>query len=216
MKKKYELIIFDWDGTLMDSANRIVSCMKKAANDNNFRAPKDSEIKEMIGLSLERTISALFQGIDKRKIQAISNSYKDYWQSDDMPGSKLFNNVEKTLNLLLKDKYLLAIATGKSRNGLKKSLIQSGLESFFHATRCADETRSKPDPLMIEEIIFELNCKKENVLMVGDTAFDMEMAIKAEIDPVAVSYGVHSEERLLHSGAKHIMNDIFQLINWLD
>tara|TARA_Y100001935_G_C17311324_1_gene516537 strand:+ start:1327 stop:1983 length:657 start_codon:yes stop_codon:yes gene_type:complete len=215
MIDKYKLIIFDWDGTLMDSVDRIVVCMKKALVDLGYREPKYEEIQDLIGLSLEKTIQKLFKDIDQRGIDDISAQYKKYWQSNDVIDSKLFLNVQKVIIELSKQGYLLAIATGKSRNGLSKSLANSNLEHFFHATRCADETKSKPHPLMIEELISELKVNKNQALMIGDTEFDMEMAKNAGIKAVGVSYGVHDKQRLSKSGAEYIMTDMIQLLDYL-
>jgi phosphoglycolate phosphatase len=212
---KYELIVFDWDGTLMDSEARIVTCMQLAADDTGFSRPSDAAVREIIGLSLEKAVSQLFETADESVVNTLTEAYREHWLGDDVPHSVLFPHAGDVIETLERDGYLLAIATGKSRRGLDKVLQESGLGPKFHASRCGDETFSKPHPQMLEEILVDLNTGPERALVIGDTEYDMQMAANARVDALGVSYGVHSGERLLAQGAKHVLDGLNELPVWL-
>jgi len=212
---KYELIVFDWDGTLMDSEGRIVTCMQRAAADTGFARPEDAEVREIIGLSLEKAVAQLFESADGQSVQQITDAYREHWLGDDVPHSALFPHANEVIETLGQDGYLLAIATGKSRRGLDKVLNECGLGPKFHASRCADEAFSKPHPQMLEEILVDLNTTAERALVIGDTEYDMQMAANARVDALGVSYGVHSGERLLEHGAKRVLHGLDELPAWL-
>ena len=212
--KKYELVVFDWDGTLMDSEARIVACMQRAADDTGHTRPADAAVRDIIGLSLENAVERLFD-TRERDTGLIVEAYRDHWMGDDVPHSLLFPNAESVLEQLGQEGYLLAIATGKSRRGLDKVLDECGLAPHFHATRCADETFSKPHPQMLEEILTDLDTAPAMAVVIGDTEYDMQMALNARVDALGVTHGVHSKERLLDNGALAVLGGLAELPSWL-
>ena len=213
--KKYELIVFDWDGTLMDSEARIVTCMQLAAADTGHDCPADHDVRDIIGLSLEKAVSRLFATVAPDTVETITNAYRRHWLGDAVPHSPLFPYAQEVVEQLETEGYLLAIATGKSRRGLDKVLQESGLQPRFHASRCADEAFSKPHPQMLEEILVDLNTNPEKALVIGDTEYDMQMASNAKVDALGVIHGVHSEERLLEHGALGVLGGLNELPIWL-
>ena len=193
----YKLLIFDWDGTIMDSVARIVDCLRISSEQvlgNEDRS--DHELKDVIGLGLREAIQQLHPTATEKQIQDMSNTYRYQYMEVNKTSSILFEGVDGILNTLEKQGYWLAVATGKGRQGLDQVLEITGLGPRFHITRCASETFSKPHPLMLEEILQQLGLDAEDALMIGDTEYDMEMARNAKMDCLGVSYGVHSTERL--------------------
>ncbi len=191
-----ELIIFDWDGTLMDSEQAIVSCMQGAIQDMAVAPRSDREISNIIGLGLLEAVSSLYPGTDETFAQEMADHYRNHWFQIEHGRDDLFPGVTTLLEQLHDDGIQIAVATGKSRRGLDLVLQETDLESIFHTTRCADETRSKPHPQMLHEILEELSVPPSATVMVGDTVYDLEMATRAEMASIAVCYGVHSAERL--------------------
>lgn len=190
------LFIFDWDGTLCDSTGKIVRCMQLAARKVGLRELDDFEVLNIIGLGLPEAVSSLFPGLSAASLQALTSAYSDYFLADEHTPIGFFHGVEETLHHLRDEGYQLAIATGKSRRGLDRILASLKMQGFFHASRCADETRSKPDPAMLWELLTEFRRQSRDAVMVGDTEYDMEMARRADMPRVAVSYGAHTIERL--------------------
>lgn len=191
------LLVFDWDGTLIDSAAKIVRCMQGAMVQMQLAVLPDESIRQIIGLSLPEAITVLYPQEPAAVREALRVEYIRQFVSVDQTASPLFAGVEESLHLLRDRGYTLAVATGKARRGLDRVLVQLGMEKFFHATRCADETRSKPHPQMLHELLALFVCEPEQALMVGDTSFDMEMAQAAGVPRVAVGYGAHRREQLL-------------------
>ncbi|MBC6904868.1 HAD-IIIA family hydrolase [Saccharophagus sp. K07] len=189
------LFIFDWDGTLCDSTGKIVRCMQLAAHKLGLPDLHDVQVLEIIGLGLPEAVNRLFPGISAATAEALKQEYSEFFLEDTTP-MPFFNGVEETLHRLRGSGYQLAIATGKSRRGLNRILEDMGLQNFFHASRCADETCSKPDPKMLLELLTEFRRPADQAVMVGDTEFDMEMARRADMPRVAVSYGAHAIDRL--------------------
>lgn len=215
MKRRFPLVVFDWDGTLMDSEARIVACMQRAAGDMDMPIPSDAEARDIIGLGLEQAVTRLFPGAGADDIERLVVTYRQHWLGDDVVASQMFAGSVELVETLHAEGYLLAVATGKSRQGLDKSLVESGLTRFFHVTRCADEAFSKPHPQMLEEILSDLDTPPADAVMIGDTEYDMQMARSAGVAGVGVSHGVHSVERLLANGARACFDDLFQLSRWL-
>ncbi len=213
---KLELIVFDWDGTLMDSAARIVACMRAAFTDIGAEPPSPAEVREVIGLGLEEALLALWPEVDVAQRLQVIQRYRAHFLGPTVTPSPLFPGVDEVLNALHQQGLLLAIATGKSRAGLERALDESGLRSLFHATRCADETRSKPHPQMLMELLDELGQSPHQALVVGDTLYDIEMAQNASVAAVGVSYGVHEPQRLLAAGARVCLDRIDALPAWLE
>lgn len=213
---KYQCLIFDWDGTLMDSADTIVRSLQSAARDLSLPVPHEEEVKNIIGLELTQAIQRLFPTYNDGVIANIRQCYADHFlENNAMQPSQLFEGVQEGLAQLHGAGYRLAIATGKSRKGLDRVLPYSGVATFFHASRCADETASKPAPDMLHELMRELDVNEQQTLMIGDTEFDMEMAQRAAVDRVAVSYGAHHMDRLVKYQPRLCVNRFEQLLEWL-
>jgi phosphoglycolate phosphatase len=212
--RKYQLIIFDWDGTIIDSQAHIISCMKKSMADENLSIPPDNQIRHIIGLSLDRAILMLHPELDNVMVNRISDHYRRHFFAETHQ-SELFNGVAETIQDLHASGYFLAVATGKGRRGLDIALKNTGLEPFFHITRCADETRSKPDPLMLDEILTDLDLDAEKAIMVGDTSYDMDMAGNIKMDCIAVTYGMHDKEHLKGSNPTYLIDSIDQLSQYV-
>ena len=191
------VLVFDWDGTLCDSTARIVAAMQHAARQCRVEERDAPAVREIIGLGLPEAIAALYPQLDPAQHGAIREQYVQAFLSDDQAPSPLFPGVAETLVYLRDAGYPLAIATGKSRRGLDRALAQLGLADYFAATRCADETRSKPHPQMLVELLQVFAVDAHEAIMVGDTHYDMAMAGAAGMPCVAVSYGAHAPERLL-------------------
>lgn len=190
-----KLLIFDWDGTLCNSLSRISYCVSLAAKENGFILSKSTDPKEVIGLGLYESFQTLFEKASDEQVTAMCTSYsRNFIELDDDP-SPFFDGALNALNDLKKAGYYLAVATGKSRKGLNRALLAKNLSSFFDASRCSDETASKPNPLMLFEILDEIDILPEHAIMIGDTVYDLEMATNAGIASIGVNYGAHSPER---------------------
>ncbi len=212
---KYTLLVFDWDGTLIDSKAQIVNCMQSTIQSLAFESRTDEQISNIIGLGLEEAIRSLYPELKLETIRYAAQTYREHYLNKDKTPSPLFEGVNDVLDNLKESGYDLAIATGKSRRGLDKGLIESKLESYFPITRCADETRSKPHPQMLEEILVDFNTNPENALMIGDSEYDLQLANNTKVDGLAVSYGVHGLMRLLKQDPVGFIDDIKQLPKWL-
>lgn len=188
--------IFDWDGTLCDSTPKIVRCMQMAAHQVGLPELEDAKVMNVIGLGLPEAIASLYPDAPGSVAELLSDAYSKCFIADDASPSPFFDGVEETLHLLRERGFHLAVATGKSRRGLDRVLTQMGLGNFFHGSRCADETASKPHPKMLYELLDELRYQPETAIMIGDTEYDMDMARQAAIPRIAVSYGAHHIDRL--------------------
>ncbi|HUT40271.1 MAG TPA: HAD-IA family hydrolase [Gammaproteobacteria bacterium] len=213
MTGNIQFIVFDWDGTLMDSEAQIVSCLHGAIDDLGLPPMSDDTVKNVIGLGLREAVDALVPGRDDRFRQAFVEAYRRHWFASD--GSSLFAGAHEMLDRLREQEFLLGVATGKARRGLIRVLEQTGLTEYFDATRCADETASKPHPRMLLELMDELGMAARQTLMVGDTEYDMEMATNAGAGKVAVRSGVHSEERLYRHGPLVCLDSVTDLPAWM-
>jgi len=210
------LLIFDWDGTLSDSLARIVECLQLAARDVDVPIPSVSASRDIIGLGLREALATLFPGISDAAIDRLRESYSGHYLSQDAAPAPLFPNVMETLIRLEEAGYLLAVATGKSRRGLDRVLRAQGLSGFFHASRCADETASKPNPLMVEELLDFLDVQPEQAVVIGDTEYDMEMARQAGVPRIGVSYGAHNVERLYPYDLQGCLDYFPQILEYLN
>ena len=191
-----KLLIFDWDGTLSDSVTRIALSIQLAAKDHSLPVPTFDAAKDIIGLGLGEAIERLFPTIEPLLAAEFGATFSSHYRLSASGSTDFFPGVISTLQHLRKAGYLMAVATGKSRAGLDRELAESGLEYLFNASRCADEARSKPDPLMIAQLLEQLQVKPDDAVMVGDTEFDMQMAVNAGVPSIAVSYGAHEASRL--------------------
>ncbi|MFQ3208894.1 MAG: phosphoglycolate phosphatase [Colwellia sp.] len=193
---EYKLVVFDWDGTLMDSIARIVSSMQAAAHHCQLTIPTESSVKDTIGLSLSKVLDILFPGASQRDITALLEQYKFQYVEGNRTPAPLFEHALLLLKALTDNDKLLAVATGKGREGLQRVFSTSQTEHFFHASRCADEAKSKPDPEMLLSLLAELSIAPEQAVMIGDTSYDMQMAQAAGIDRIGITLGVHGREIL--------------------
>jgi phosphoglycolate phosphatase len=212
MSQHKELIIFDWDGTLIDSQANIVQCFQFVIDELELPSRSNDEISNIIGLGMREALRVLFPQHDTDDYEQMVDRYRYHFFASDP--SQPFSGAEDVLVDLSKAGYILAVATGKGRNGLNKALKHTGFGQYFHLSRCADETRSKPHPLMLEEILNETGMEPEKAVMVGDTEYDLEMAKNAGISSIGVSYGVHDSERLLKHEPITVINEIRALLNW--
>lgn len=212
----FELIVFDWDGTLMDSESRIVNCLQNAFGDLGLAPPSHAAARDVIGLGLESAMLRLHPEADGATLERLVITYRRHFLEIDPTPSVLFPGARETLDWLVEAGYRLAIATGKGRVGLDKALAETGLDRVFHATRCADETFSKPNPRMLVELMDELGAAPAETLMIGDTEYDMQMAINARTPALAVSYGVHPPERLMRHAPLGCLETIAALPDWLE
>lgn len=216
MSSEYKLLIFDWDGTLADSIGRIVTSMQEAAQ-RAGRAERDDEaIKGIIGLGLPEAILTLYPDMAPEQVIAFRQHYANTYIALDAEPSPLFVGVVESLEAFRAQGYRLAVATGKARRGLDRVLKAHGWERFFDVTRAADETASKPDPLMLNQILAHCDMRPEQALMVGDASFDLLMARNAGIDSVAVSYGAQSIERLRDFDPVLEVDHFPELRGWLE
>ena len=197
MKNRFDLIIFDWDGTLINSIDWIASCLQQAVVQCGRPIPETQAAKDVIGLSINKAMHALFPEADPQTQEQLVASYSQRYFSKPISQEDLFPGVYEMLVKLNEAGYQLAVATGKTRDGLQEALLATGTENLFSVTRCADETASKPDPRMLQEIIQHTQTAKERTLMVGDSIHDLQMALNASISAIAVSCGAHSAKFLL-------------------
>ena len=211
----YKLIIFDWDGTLMDSQARIVACLMSAAKDLNLHQLTEHQLKNVIGLGLREAIAELYPQLNEQQITFFADRYRYHFVTANETPSGLFDNVRAMLEDLIERGFMLAVATGKARRGLDQVLQETQLSDCFHGSRCADETRSKPHPQMLEELLDEFGILADEAIMVGDTEYDMLMARTLDMDALAVSYGVHEREALLKHQPVSIVDSISELSQWL-
>ena len=213
---RYKLLIFDWDGTLADSAGMIVRAMQGAIRDLSLPQRSDDSIAELIGLGLNEALTRLYPELDLEELRRALSAYRAQWLSEGAGEAELFPGALATLRALQADSYRIAIATGKSRRGLNRSLQHHAeVAALVHASRCADETASKPDPLMLREIIGELALVPSDALMIGDTEYDMEMARRIGMPALGVTCGVHAADRLRAAGAIALVDDVGRVADWL-
>lgn len=208
-------IIFDWDGTLSDSADRIIDAMQNAALTAEYPVCSREAIRNIIGLGLPEAIKTLYPSLSTESRQSIKGFYIDHFMSADQQPSDLFDGVIEGLHRLRDKNFLLGIATGKSRRGLDRVLSEIKLDNFFHGTRCADETASKPDPQMLLELLDEFDTPANSAVMVGDTEYDMSMAKQISMPRVAVSYGAHHVDRLKQYDPVQCVDEFSDFVAWV-
>lgn len=215
MQKKFDLIVFDWDGTLADSANAIVFSIQSAARDVGVTEPSNEEARYVIGLGLSEALEYLFPYLTSQKALLLSERYRHHYLAQDKKIS-LYDGVSEIIKALYSENFLLAVATGKSRAGLNRAFISSGLGSFFHASRCADETFSKPHPAMLLELMSQFGVETNRTLMIGDTTHDLQMAINASVSGVGVTYGAHPKKNLETLAPLICVESVSKLHFWLN
>jgi phosphoglycolate phosphatase len=221
--KHIGLLVFDWDGTLVDSVAYIAQSMRTAAAEQDLPIPTVDAVREIVGLGLTEAVQRLFPQLSEAANKALSVHYSTVFKRDQDQPCRLFDGVRRSLEELRDAGFQLAVATGKSRKGLRRAMQELQMGDLFVSSRCADETRSKPDPLMLLELLEELAVAPARVLMVGDTLYDLNMATNAGVKSIAVDYGAHPRARLLaaapfacisrFSDIKIIINQYFKKFN---
>ncbi len=207
------LVIFDWDGTILDSLAKIARCMQLAAVDAGLPPCSDDEVHGIIGLGLPEAVMTLYPEAQETHKEALRLRYSHHFVIEDQAPCEFYPGAEETLHALKTGGHHIAVATGKSRNGLNRVLSGLGWENFFHASRCADETSSKPDPLMLSELLDETGYSVADAIMVGDTEFDLAMAARLGMRRVGVSYGAHSHQRLSNHRPEAIIDNLDEILS---
>ncbi|MDB5825244.1 MAG: family hydrolase [Herminiimonas sp.] len=213
-REKFDLIVFDWDGTLMDSTGAIVKCIQAAARDLGLPVPDRKSAAWVIGLGLQEAMHAVLPGIDAKYYPRMVERYRYHYMAQDQDLT-LFDGVPAMLSDLSQQGYFLAVATGKSRVGLNRALHGAQLMSVFDATRCADETFSKPHPAMLQELTRELGQDMKRTVMIGDTTHDLQMAVNAGAAGIAVHYGAHPAADLQTLNPIYAASSVESLHQWL-
>jgi len=211
---KYELVVFDWDGTLLDSAGAIVQAIQAACRDLGHPPPSDDQARHVIGLGLVDALRHAAPDLPPQRYPAMADRYRFHYLGADHRLT-LFEGIPEVLAGLQSTGHILAIATGKSRLGLERALDHSGLRALFQASRCADECHSKPHPQMLEELMAEFGVASEATLMIGDTSYDLLMARNAGVAGLAVTYGAHSHDHLLEHSPLACLPTVAELAAWL-
>lgn len=209
------LIVFDWDGTLCDSVPRIVEAMQAAARECSQRVPEAEAVANIVGLGLGESIAALFPESPASDHDAIGTAYSACYRRIDATPAPLFPGARETLEVLRERGHQLAVATGKSRRGLDRVMAGHAVQALFSTSRCADETRSKPHPAMLLELLAETRTPAREALLVGDTEYDLAMARAAEVASVGVSFGVHEPDRLRSHAPLAVIDALEELLGLL-
>ncbi|MCF6323729.1 MAG: HAD-IA family hydrolase [Gammaproteobacteria bacterium] len=196
MNNRFKLIVFDWDGTLMDSEAQITQSLSNVIAELALAERSNHDLRNVIGLGLPEAIRRLYPNEGETTVAKFVDRYRHHFLVGNQNRSVLFNGAMEVIKHLHADDYLLAVATGKSRRGLDRSIAETRSGDYFHITRCADETHSKPHPQMLLEIMTVLGVSPEETVMVGDTEYDLQMAAEAGTASLGVTYGVHAVERL--------------------
>ena len=214
MARRFELLVFDWDGTLMDSAAAIAASIQAACRDLELPVPSEEQARYVIGLGLGDALAHILPGLDPVRYQDVQARYRIHFLERDA-STMLFPGAAEMVAALHGSGHLLAVATGKSRRGLDRALDATGLGNYFHATRCADEGHTKPHPGMLLGLMEELGIASERTLMIGDTTHDMEMARAAGVSRLGAAYGAHAKEDLLGYAPVACVEDFDGLRRWL-
>jgi phosphoglycolate phosphatase len=214
MPHHFDLIAFDWDGTLFDSTTIITRCIQAAVRDVGGAVPTDEAASYVIGMGLMEALAHAAPDVPREKYPELGNAYrKHYFAQQD--AIVLFEGVLPMLHALKSRQHLLAVATGKSRRGLDEALHTVQLKGVFDASRTADETASKPHPLMLQELMQELNVLPERTLMIVDTTHDLLLASNAGCASVGVSYGAHAHESFAEHAPLFVAHRVSELHAWL-
>lgn len=211
----FDLIVFDWDGTLMDSTSAIVRAIQASCRDLDLPVPDDAQARHVIGLGLMEALRYMAPDLPASDYPRLSDRYRQHYLSRDHTLT-LFEGIAALLADLRERGFRMAVATGKSRPGLERAMAHSGLGAFFHATRTADLCHSKPHPQMLEELMAELGATPERTLMIGDTTHDLQMAQNAGVAALGVSYGAHPEAALQALKPLACLPTVAALSEWLE
>jgi phosphoglycolate phosphatase len=214
MPQQFDLIVFDWDGTLINSAAVIAECIQNACRDAEVPVPDTARASHVIGMGLHQALEYASPGLSPREYTRIIEHYGRHYLLRD-PHLPLFEGTETMLAALAAQGHTLAIATGKSTAGLNRALNNTGLKPHFAATRCADQCTPKPAPDMLLELMDELQAAPERTLMIGDTTHDLGMAANAGVAALGVSYGAHPVEQLRQAPSLALLDSTAELHQWL-
>ncbi len=212
--RRFDLIAFDWDGTLFDSTAIIVRCIQAAVRDVGGTVPTDKEAAYVIGMGLMQALAHAAPDVPPEKYTELGNRYRFHYiqHQDDL---SLFDGVLPLLNDLRERGHLLAVATGKRRRGLDEALHSVDLRGVFDGSRTADQTAGKPHPLMLQELMAEFDVAPERLLMIGDTTHDLQMAVNAGCASVGVSYGAHEPDVFHALNPLAVAHSVRELHDWL-
>jgi len=214
MPKRFDLVVFDWDGTLIDSAGAIVASIQAACRDLRLPVPDNERASHVIGLGLQDALSHAIPGLPPTEYPRVAERYRHHYLARDAT-LPLFPGTREMLAELRRRGHALAIATGKSRVGLARALETTGLRDAFDATRCADQCTPKPAPTMLFELMEEVSVAPDRTLMVGDTSHDLQMAANAGVAAVGVSYGAHDPAHLAELEPLALLDSTVALSRWL-
>jgi phosphoglycolate phosphatase len=212
---RFSLLVFDWDGTLIDSIERIVASLQHASHKICGTAVSEEQARSVIGLGLHEALEQLHPELDAGKIELLADAYRQDFLYDSKVPERLFAGVNELLDQLATDHYSLAIATGKSRIGLDRAMHQHNLDHYFITTRCAGENKSKPHPEMLNSILHELDTATTNAVMIGDSSHDMLMADNAGVDAIGVTHGVDDAASLMLHNPLTCLDNITDLYEFL-
>ncbi len=213
-RDNFDLIVFDWDGTLFDSTALITRAIQESARDVGVSVPSREQAAYVIGMGLKDALQHAVPELPESRYAELAARYKHHYLEGE-EGLALFEGVVTLLSELKAADYLLAVATGKSRAGLNRALDHSPLSEMFNTTRTADETRSKPHPQMLLEILDETGASARRTLMVGDTTHDLQLAFNAGAHAAAVAYGAHDPEPLIEMKPLVCVHSVAELHDWL-
>jgi phosphoglycolate phosphatase len=212
--RRFDLIVFDWDGTLFDSTALIARCIQDACRDVGASVPSDVDAAYVIGLGLADALRHVAPGLPESRYPELGQRYRHHYFACQHELS-LFPGTLEMLHALKARRHWLGVATGKGRRGLDEALAHSQLKGLFDATRTADETASKPNPLMLLELMREFGVEPERTLMIGDTTHDLLLARNAGTPSLAVSFGAHEREAFDEFGPLQVLHSTRELHDWL-
>ncbi|MCB6182112.1 HAD-IIIA family hydrolase [Leeia sp. TBRC 13508] len=213
--RAYDLVVFDWDGTLMDSTANIVNALQYAFTEIGLPIPSREDCAYVIGLSLQDAMKYLAPTMNESDYQEIVLKYREHY-FENANQMVLYDGATQLLEKLEASGHFLAVATGKSRLGLNDALKATGLEGVFHTTRCADESFSKPNPAMLFEVMDRVGMTVEQTIMIGDTTHDLQMAKSAGTHAIGLTHGAHAKEALSKLPNRAILNNLHELLEWFE
>ena len=212
--RRFDLIVFDWDGTLFDSTALIVQCIQAACRDLAVDVPSDTQAAYVIGLGLQDALEHAVPGLPQERYPELGRRYRHHYFAS-QHALTLFPGTLDMLQALKARNHWLAVATGKSRQGLNEALSTAQLKGLFDGTRTADETASKPDPRMLLELLREFGCEAERAVMIGDTTHDLQLAVNARVPCIGVSYGAHDTDDFHRFNPLAVVHSTAELQRWL-
>jgi phosphoglycolate phosphatase len=213
-ERRFDLVVFDWDGTLADSTTVIAESLQRACRDIGCAVPADVDARYVIGLGLGDALRHVAPNLHADRYPELSARYRDHFLSRE-PQIPLFEGARDLVDVLRERGHRVAVATGKTRKGLDRALAFHRMHDRFDATRCADESRSKPDPEMLLHLLERLGVAPDRAVMVGDTTHDLEMAARAGVAAVGMTHGAHAADALSAAPAVEMFASLTQLRRWL-